>query len=156
MLMIAKLASDAFKKRDSSSSPTQYATKSIVMHNNTSRIKKKKKRAKLRLNKAFIHTTHFFRFPSHFPPLTLTNKAALSRRSRRDRHMSITAPRDATSPVSEAAEWRNVQYSDNISCKLMQVRTLPCWPEGGEMRTGNYRIASRREMIEIAGRAGDI
>jgi len=32
----------------------------------------------------------------------------------------------------------------------MQVRTLSCWPEGGEMRTGNYRIASRQEMIEIA------
>lgn len=57
--------------------------------------------------------------------------------------------------VSEAAGWRNVQYSDNISCKLMQVRTLPCWPEGGEMRTGNYRIASRQEMIEIAEN-GDI
>lgn len=32
---------------------------------------------------------------------------------------------------------------------------LPCWPEGGEMRTGNYRIASRQEMIEIAEN-GDI
>lgn len=62
---------------------------------------------------------------------------------------------DSIFPVSEAAGWRNVQYSDNISCKLMQVRTLPCWPEGGGMRTGNYRIASRQEMIEIAEN-GDI
>lgn len=43
-----------------------------------------------------------------------------------------------------------MQYSDNISCKLMQVRTLPCWPEGVEKRTGNYRIAFRQEMVEIA------
>lgn len=38
----------------------------------------------------------------------------------------------------------------------MQVGTLPYWLEGGEMRTGNYRIASRREMIEIAAASGGI
>lgn len=62
---------------------------------------------------------------------------------------------DSIFPVSGAVGWRNVQYSDNISCKVMQVRTLPCRPEGGEMRPGNYRIASRREVIEIAEN-GDI
>jgi hypothetical protein len=44
--------------------------------------------------------------------------------------------------MSEPAGRENVQYSDNnIPCTVMQLRTLPYWPEGGEMRTGNYQMA---------------
>lgn len=99
---------------------------------------------------------HYALIPPSIKILTATpEQSSYSQRNMKDRHLSITA---ATTPYflcQRLRGWRNVQYSDNISCKLIQVSTLPCWPEGGEMRTGNYRIASRQEMIEIAEN-GDI
>lgn len=100
-------------------------------------------------NKAFVHIT---RSRSSFRQNLRCNSRTKQLFSEGDERQTPVnhSCSDSIFPVSGAVGWRNVQYSDNISCKVMQVRTLPYWPEGGETRPGNYRIASRREVIEIA------